>query len=74
MHTNTCSTVDNIGKLESLLSNLEHNFEILALSETWTKNNNKRDYVIGGYQTFHGTGGPSLKSGYVFFVKEESKI
>ena len=38
-----------------------------------TKTNDKTDYVIDGYQTFHGTGGQSLKSGCGFFVKEGLK-
>ena len=33
----------NLGKLETLLSNLEHNFLVLVLSETWTKTNDKTD-------------------------------
>ena len=70
MHTNIRSIGGNIGKLETLLSNLEHNFDVLALSETWTKTSDKTDYVIDGYQTFRGTGGESLKSGCGFFVKE----
>ena len=49
MHTDICSIGANIGKLETLLSNA------LALSKTWTQTNNKTDYVIDGYQTFHGT-------------------
>ena len=73
MHTNICSIGVNIGKLQTLLSNLEHNFDDLALTETWTKTNDKTDYVIDGYQTFHRTGGQTLKSGYGFFVKEGLK-
>ena len=57
MHTNICSIGGNIGKLEIILSNLEHNFDVLALSETWTKTNDETDYVIDGYQTFHDIGG-----------------
>ena len=73
MHTNACSIGINKGKLETLLSNLEHNFDALTLSETWTKTNDKTDHVIDGYRTFHDTGGPSLKSGCGFFVKEGLK-
>ena len=73
MHANICSIGGNIGKLETLLINLGHNFDALALSETWTKTIDKTGYVIDGYQTFHDTGGQSLKSGCVFFVKEGLK-
>ena len=69
-HTNICSIDGNIGKLKTLLSNLEHNVDILALPETPTKANDQTDCVIDGYQTFHGTGGESLKSACGFFVKE----
>ena len=57
MHTNICSIGGNIGKLEIIFSNLEHNFDVLALSETWTKTNDETDYVIDVYQTFHDIGG-----------------
>ena len=74
MHTNICSVGGNIGKLETLLSNLEHIFDVLVLSEMWTKTNDKTDYVTDDYQTFHGTDGQSLKSGCGFFCKRRSKI
>ena len=70
MHTNICSIGGNIGKLETLLSNLEYNFDVLPLSETCTKTNDKTDYVIDVYQTFHGTGGHTLW----FFGERWSKI
>ena len=31
MHTNICSISGNTGKLETLLSNLEHNFDVLKV-------------------------------------------
>ena len=34
IHTDICSIGGNTEKLETLLSNLEHNFDVLALSET----------------------------------------
>ena len=70
MHTNICSIGGNIGKLETLLSNLECNFDVLPLSETCTKTNDKTDYVIDVYQTFHGTGGHTLKIGCGFLVRD----
>ena len=50
MHTNICSIGGDTGKLETLLINLECKFDVLALSETWNKTNDKTDYVIDVYQ------------------------
>ena len=75
LHTNICSLSANLENLELLLTNLDHAFDIIGVSETWTSenNNNKNtitNHTIPGYQKFCGTKGSSLKSGCGFFVKE----
>ena len=36
LYTNICSLEGNAEKLETLISNLEFNFDVIAVSETWT--------------------------------------
>ena len=58
-------------KLETLISNLQFNFDIIVVSETWTSysRENIKPKTIDGYQTYHGTKGHTLKSGCGFYVK-----
>ena len=39
-HTNICSLQANSDKLELLTNNLNHDFDVIALFETWTSENN----------------------------------
>ena len=34
-HTNICSMQSNINSLEDLLHDLDHTFDVIAVSETW---------------------------------------
>ena len=45
MHCNIRSAVKNLSKLETYLSNLDHNFSIIALSESWLKDHNFQLYL-----------------------------
>ena len=70
LHTNICSINANSENLEILINNLEHNFDVLAVSETWTpkdKQFSPKFKHITGYQKFEGH---SLKSGCGFYNKE----
>ena len=72
LHTNICSLNANLENLELLLNNLEHSFDIIAVSETWTPKNNHTTHSkrnITGYQKYHGIEGSSLKSGCGFYIK-----
>ena len=66
----------NAEKLETLISNLEFNFDITAVSETWTSysRENIKSKTIDGYQTYHGTKGHTLKSGCGFHIKNGLKF
>ena len=63
--------------LELLVANLDHTFDLIVLSETWTpeiNQNTENIKMIPGYQPYYSTKGNSLKSGCVFFVKEGLKF
>ena len=45
-HTNICSLKANIENLEILFQQLDHNFDIIALSETWNPENKKHLFTI----------------------------
>jgi hypothetical protein len=50
IHFNCRSLSANFEKMVSCLSELEFNFDIIAVSETWlSDNNNNREYEIDGY-------------------------
>ena len=48
-----------------LITNLEHNFSVIALSETWTSTQvtNKQLPELRNYQPFYATQGTTTKSG-----------
>ena len=68
-HTNISSLNTNHENPEILLTNLDHKFDEIALSETWTsdsKQNSLKSGTITGYQSYPGTTGTSMKSGCGF--------
>ena len=76
LHTNICSLEGNAEKLETLISNLEFNFDVIAVPKTWTSYSweNIKPRIIDGYQAYHGTKGHSLKSGCGFYIKNGLKF
>ena len=70
--TNVCSLYVNAEDLEMLINNLEHNFSVIALSETWSskQETNKLLPKLMNYQHFDATQGTSAKSGCGFSVKK----
>ena len=75
-HRNICSLSANLEKLETLISNLEFSFSVIAVSETWTPKG--KDEVkprkSEGYQNYHGSRGSSIKSGCGDYVKKGIKF
>ena len=72
-HTNICSLQQNVENLEDLLHDLDHSFDIIALSETWNPEKSKDSFSakrIDGYLEYHGVTGSSLKGGCGFYVKD----
>ena len=59
-----------------LITNLEHNFSVIALSETWTSTQvtNKQLPELRNYQPFYATQGTTTKIGCGFYVKKGLNI
>ena len=57
LQTSICSMERNAEKLETLISHLEFNFNIMAVFERWTSYSRQKikPRIIDGYQTYHGT-------------------
>ena len=64
-YSNICSLNGNKEKLQDLINNLDNQFDVIALTETWhTKNNIYFDSgQIEGYHKYEGTEGSSNKGG-----------
>ena len=72
-HTNICSLQANIENLEDLLSDLQYEFNVIALTETWNPEKSKDRFTakqIQGYHEYYGVTGSSSKGGCGFYVKE----
>ena len=71
MHSNICSVNKNLESLELLNTTLGHNFDVIAISETWiTKETDTNHFSLPLYQNYHGTPGLSRKGGCGFFVAD----
>ncbi len=73
LHTNISSLLGNFDKLESLLLDLDLDFDMLALSETWhSKSNDARfkNLKIPGFHRYFGLQGSSKNGGCGFFIKD----
>ena len=76
-HTNIESLQCNLERLHTLLVNIEYNFDIIAVTETWNPKNKSDQFKPGcldGYRKYMGTPGISLKSGCGFYVKETLQV
>ena len=63
LYTNICSLQGNFDNLEQLLNNLEYEFDIIALTETW-HTAGKQNIIPGllpGYQNYKCISGSTLK-------------
>ena len=67
-HSNICSLQGNFDKLEILLDNLEHQFDITALTETWHMEGdvNFTPSILPGYQKYEGLAGLAKKEDVEF--------
>ena len=76
-HTNIQSIHNKLDLLNLTLTNFGHLFDVLALSETWIDQNDKKTHIVGnldGYNKFLSKHGNSLKGGCGFFVKTELQV
>ena len=73
---NICSLSANLENLETLISNLEFSFSVIAVSETWTPigKSEVKPRKSEGYQNYHGDRGSSINKGCGFYVKEGIKF
>ena len=55
MHLNIRSVPKNLDKLDNILHLFNHNFSIIALTETWLKPSNADVYCLHGYEHTHAT-------------------
>ena len=63
-HTNVCSLQGDFEKLQTLITNLEFKFSVIAISKTWTsesKINICESNNLEGCQTYCGIKGKTLK-------------
>ena len=74
LHTNISSLQCNFSKLELLLHNLDHNFKVIAVTETWNSVHKKHLFaskILLGYHQYEGMTGETLKSGCGFFIAND---
>ena len=77
LHTNICYLKANFENLEILLSNIEHKFDIIVLTEAWNSEEKKSCFSPGhleGYQNYNGITGITIKSGCGFYINESLKF
>ena len=73
LHTNICSLQANIENLEDLLTDLQYDFNVIALTETWNPEKSKDRFNakhIPGYHEYYGVTGSSAKGGCGFYIKD----
>ena len=75
-HTNICYLYASAEDLEMLINNLENNFSVIALSETWSskQETNKSFPKLRNYQPFYAKQGTTTKSGCGYYVKKGLKF
>ena len=73
LHTNVSSLLGTFDKLDSLLLDLNSDFDVLALSETWHSKSNDTcvtNLNIPGFHPYVGLQDNSKNGGCGFFIKE----
>ena len=73
LHTNIQSLQKNKDNLEIFLNNVDFDFDVIALSETWHNgaNNALENLSLSGYHPYNGIAGHSKSGGCGFFVNED---
>ncbi len=77
LHTNIQSLLKNKDSLELLCNELDHNFDAIAVTETWHNNSNKHNFenlVIPGFQNYIGQISQTKCGGSGFFLSECLKV
>ena len=68
MHLNIRSIPSNLTKLIKYLSNLNANFDIIGISETWLNETNKDIYSLNGYNHVPLVRQNRIHGGYSLFI------
>ena len=68
-HVNIHSANENLGKFEMYLSNLNHTFPIIGVSESWLKDHNVDTCNMHGYQSEHNFRPIKRGGGVSLFIK-----
>ena len=72
LHTNIQSLTHNFDSLESLCTDLDFFFDVIAVTETWNSEANKDKFIpkeLTGYTKYNGLRGTSLKSGCGLYIR-----
>ena len=70
IHANVRSAAKNLNRFETYLSNLNHVFPIIALTETWARDDNVNLCNISGYNCEHNYRSSRSGGGVALFIKE----
>ena len=70
IHENIRSTPKNLDKLVNYLMNIELQFSIIGLTETWLKEHSKDLYNIDGYSPVHNIRESRTGGGVSLYIKE----
>ena len=76
-HTNICSLNANAENMEGLVHDMDFNFDVLAVTETWNPDKTKDEFSphhIEGYQKYYGTTGSSSKGGCGVYINESLNV
>ena len=69
LHVNARSIPCNLSNIESYIDNLVTTFSIIAVTETWLKENNKNRYAIENYNVEHNVRSTKSGGGVALFVR-----
>ena len=71
MHHNIRSLPANLSEFTIFLEEMQHNFSIIGISETWLNEDNVNLYGISGYESFHNVRSCRRGGGVSIFVKND---
>ena len=73
IHSNIQSLNCNFDKLEYLIKEVDHQFDVIAVTETWNDENNKHQFqpgILDNYYPYEGITGSSSKGGCGFYINK----
>ena len=73
IHVNCRSLNSNFDKLNQMLNDLQHKFDIIAVSETWLNKYNSDLYSLNGFQMYNQDRDTARGGGVAIYVRENIK-